>query len=401
VPAPRRKAFLAAVSRAFLPGVAVRESGGTVLLTRRGPLPGAADWSHVDADAANTGASQDRRVKGPLRLLWFDGSARWDRNGTLVLVAGGRMFINERSFTAVDIYTGRHLWSRARASRAVAVEDAVYVIDRGACVVLDPETGREKSRIAMPPELGHWRDLRVWSDSIVGVAPKHVVAMDRGTGKLRWKHAIQGAVRLLAVAGGKVFCVDQTGGGRRARRGQPAVQPKGRTVAIDAKTGSVLWEVAKGSHTLRYSQEHDLLVTAHGLYRGTDGQRLRDSVRVEGGLVIAGSRLVGEYANTYNLLTGTPVYKAVPWRKRGCTRPRMSVNMITTRSGGYVAYFDLSTRRMLDFPGIRPACINNLVPADGLLNAPGLTGGCTCNYAVSSYALVPAAALSRGAPGAK
>ncbi len=401
VPAPRRKAFLAAVAKAKLPGADAREAGDLVLLTRSGPLEGAADWSHAGADAANTGSSRDERVKAPLKLLWFDGSRRWDRNGTLLLVAGGRMFINERSLHAVDIYTGRHLWSRARAARAAAVDNSLYVLDRTTCVVLDGATGSEKSKIALPAGLDNWRDLRVGSDSLIGAASKHVVALDRRTGKLRWKHPIQGTIRLLAVGKGKVFCVDQVGRTPQAKKGQLPPLPKGRTVAIDAKTGKVLWEVAKASYALRYSEKHDLLVTDHGLYKGTGGSRLRDSVRVEGGLVIVGERLVGQYADTYNLQTGAPISKAVPWGKRGCTRPRMSTHLITTRLGGYTAYFDLNSRRLQDFPGIRPACINNLVPANGLLNAPGLTGGCTCNYAVSSYALVPEAALSRGAPSGK
>ena len=396
VPAARRTAFLAAVSKAKLPGCVAGEADGLVLLTRRGPLAGAADWSHPSADAANTHTSQDRRVKAPLELLWFDGSARWDRNGTLVLVAGGRMFINERRLHAVDIYTGRHLWSRARPGPVIVVDDGLYVVDRKRCQLLDPATGSVKATLPLPPGLDNWRDVRALPDLLIGTASKHVVAIDRRSGKLRWKVPLQRIGRLLAVGGGKVFFVDQTWWVRPRPPARP-IKQEGRTVALDAKTGKVLWEVPRHSDMLRYSEKHDVLVTAHGVYQGTDGKPLHNSIRPKGTLAIIGDRLVGEYGDTYNLLSGAVIYKAAPWRKRGCTRPRMSVNMITTRAGGYTAYFDLATRRMQDFPGIRPACINNLVPADGLLNAPGLTGGCTCNYAASSYALVPADALSPAA----
>jgi len=37
----------------------------------RGPLPGAGKWTHQYADAGNTACSDDRRVKGPLGVLWF------------------------------------------------------------------------------------------------------------------------------------------------------------------------------------------------------------------------------------------------------------------------------------------------------------------------------------------
>jgi hypothetical protein len=39
---------------------------------------------------------------------------------------------------------------------------------------------------------------------------------------------------------------------------------------------------------------------------------------------------------------------------------------------------------------------NNLYPANGVLNIPSLTAGCTCNYAPVSVACVPSAAVERG-----
>ena len=48
--------------------------------------------------------------------------------------------------------------------------------------------------------------------------------------------------------------------------------------------------------------------------------------------------------------------------------------------------------------GIRPACSvnNNLYPANGVLNIPSLTAGCTCNYAPVSMACVPAGVAECG-----
>jgi hypothetical protein len=50
------------------------------------------------------------------------------------------------------------------------------------------------------------------------------------------------------------------------------------------------------------------------------------------------------------------------------------------------------------FLGIRPGCQvnNNLYPANGVLNMPNLTGGCTCNFAPASVACVPAGVVRRG-----
>jgi len=69
--------------------------GRTLILSRPGPLPEAADWSHAGGGAGNTGSSDDRFLRGPLGLLWYDGSIRWQRQPgkTEVRVAGGRILI--------------------------------------------------------------------------------------------------------------------------------------------------------------------------------------------------------------------------------------------------------------------------------------------------------------------
>ena len=48
-------------------------SNGEVVARRDGALPGAADWTHEHADAANTRVGADKLVKAPLGLLWFGG----------------------------------------------------------------------------------------------------------------------------------------------------------------------------------------------------------------------------------------------------------------------------------------------------------------------------------------
>jgi len=39
---------------------------------------------------------------------------------------------------------------------------------------------------------------------------------------------------------------------------------------------------------------------------------------------------------------------------------------------------------------------NNRYPANGVMNVPNLTAGCTCNYAPVSMACVPAGVVERG-----
>src|SRR5207302_6225455 len=115
--AERYRALIAAVSRdSTMAQAKVREAGDWLLLTRDGPLPGSADWTHENADAANTRVSKDRIVKAPLGLLWFGGSSNEGvlprhGHGPQPQTLDGRVFIEGTdSLQARDLYTGRPLW---------------------------------------------------------------------------------------------------------------------------------------------------------------------------------------------------------------------------------------------------------------------------------------------------
>jgi len=64
---------------------------------------------------------------------------------------------------------------------------------------------------------------------------------------------------------------------------------------------------------------------------------------------------------------------------------------------GNAAWIDLASHEITPFLGIRPGCSvnNNLYPANGVMNIPNLTAGCTCNYAPVSMACVPAGVVER------
>jgi len=144
---------------------------------------------------------------------------------------------------------------------------------------------------------------------------------------------------------------------------------------------------------LRYTETHDLLVMAGGVYRGADGALVRKGGRA---WPIAGNKLVsGEKGvfTVYDLLTGNQLGKPLEWFTRGCTGQRLSATMMTTRFRGNSAYIDLGTREIAPVWGVRSACVNNLYPANGVLNMPNLTGGCECNYTPASLALVPESSL--------
>ena len=389
-----------------LPEAEVRRLDGALLLTRRGPLPGAADWSHDGANAANTGASGDQFARTPLGLLWFDGPMRWHRKpgSAVVRVAGGRVLVMTNKLNAMDVYTGRPLWEAvfppslgtALGGDIAAVEDAIYVACGKTCLALDPATGKELRRIVLPGEIAsasqsRLLNLRVSGDRLFGTVGRTVVCMDRRTGESPWSYQANEPRLSIAVGGGKVFCGELVA---RNRRGETTAKRDTRTLALDAETGELLWQLSSGA-TVRYSQPHDLLVTTSGVYQAKDGTRVRDS---RAAWCIAGDQLISgtpEMIETHSLLTGEQSGAPLTWIRRGCTGVRASLHLVTTRVGGNAAYVDLESRQISRVLGVRPACNNNLLPANGVLNAPNLTGGCTCNYMPTSLGLVPTTVIDR------
>ena len=177
----------------------VKEADGAVLLTRVGPLPGAANWTHEHADAGNTRASRDSLVKAPLGVLWFggvthDGVLPRHGHGPQPHVVDGRAIVEGVDMLrAIDIYTGRLLWetklpgvgkvfntlphqpgANASGGNYVSLADGIYVLHGNACVRLDPATGERRGTFHLPtanarpaPE---WTYLNVVDDFLIGGA---------------------------------------------------------------------------------------------------------------------------------------------------------------------------------------------------------------------------------------
>ncbi|NLY02104.1 MAG: PQQ-binding-like beta-propeller repeat protein [Rhodopirellula sp.] len=434
-------------------GASVRQSGDFVLLARSGALPGAADWSHAEADAASTGASQDEFIRSPMTVLWFDAAERWHKypGQNQVRVVGGRLVLFEEGLLrASDVYTGRKLWeinvplgkepltdplarqavryakqrqwgpkaSLAETTQLVVVEDAIYLSEGTSCLVFDPATGETAGHIDLPDGLQTpWANLRVYGDYLVGSSGRHVLCVDRRTGKLLWQVEAARGELSLAVGGDKVFCAELT----NPKRGEDETRD-GSMFACHIATGERVWQRTGGA-PLRYSPALDIVVTPSGFYRGSDGEPLppkfekSDSPRrrlvVQGrglpepGLpgYIAGSKLLTGNEETLQVVdmpSGELIGEPLKWVRRGCTGTRASAHLLTTRYHGNSAWIDLDSREITPLLGVRPGCSvnNNLYPANGVLNIPNLTAGCTCNYAPVSMACVPAICRKGLAPAA-
>ena len=387
------------------------ENGKWLVLARGGALPEAADWSHAGGGAGNTGSSSDRYLRGPLGLLWYDGSIRWQRQPgkTEVRVAGGRILVRADRMLALDVFTGRRIWERPLPQAAgsgnvgefVTMEDAIYVAAGRSCIVLDAATGKEKVRFVMPEKIpGALVRLRFWKNSLVGNLGKTVVCLDRKTGKLQWSFVAERAELSLAVGGNRVYVAELI----NTRRGETLDKSKARTYALDLSTGKEIWQ-APGGTELRYSEPHDLLLTSTAIYKGKDGSIHRKANTADpsqnkwnyksGGYIAGDSLLVGGSDNfvMYDLTSGAKQGERLKWFRRGCTPLRTSPYLATTRYRGNAAYIDLDTQKFQPLWNLRGACSNNIFPANGVLNVPNLSGGCTCNYTPSSMALVPRGVL--------
>ncbi|HUS81373.1 MAG TPA: PQQ-binding-like beta-propeller repeat protein, partial [Armatimonadota bacterium] len=335
VAAGEQARFAGLVQSAGLANATVERSGDWALLRRPGPLPGAADWTHQYADAANTVVSRDSLVRVPLGLLWFGGSSNASilprhGHGPPEQVVGGRLFIEgPDSIRAQDVYTGRVLWERelpgfgkpydntshqpganALGSNYSSATDGIYAAWGDRCLRLDPATGETMAEFILPPTEGSdqpqgWGFISVCGDLLAaGASPiifdgekpigvldnwdatssRQIVVMDRNSGEVLWKHDCRLAFRhnAICIGGGKLFCIDRLPDAIVAkldRRGEEATEPASLE-ALDLRTGRLLWRTTENvfGTWLSYSEEHGLLLQAgrpsRDMLSGEPGDRM-------------------------------------------------------------------------------------------------------------------------------
>ncbi len=227
-----RDDFVRLAKTSSLAGLKVDENKNGVWLTREGPLPGAASWTHQYGNIANTVKSDDVVVKMPLGVLWFGGSSHEDvlprhAHGPSEQIIGGRLFIEGMdSMSARDVYTGRVLWTtklgdlggfgiyynqtykdtptvssynqihmpgaNSRGSNFVATMDKVYIIQAGSCHVLDSVSGKVLDTFDLPQENGkeasQWAYIGVYDDLLIAGAEfeefSHLLSAEDRTSKV-------------------------------------------------------------------------------------------------------------------------------------------------------------------------------------------------------------------------
>ncbi|MBL8826987.1 MAG: PQQ-binding-like beta-propeller repeat protein [Planctomycetaceae bacterium] len=298
-----------------LPGAELRREGAWSRLIRQGPLPGAADWTHEHADAANTRTSRDDLVKAPLGVLWFGGPShdailpRHGHGPQPQVIAGRAIVEGPNALRAVDIYTGRLLWQRdlpglgalydntahhpganGTGGNYVSLADGIYAIYKPGCIRIDPANGKTLGEFSLPPvgdddQPPTWNYLNVVGNYLVAgidlpsslgdprkptyadvVASKRLSVLDRRDGRILWSIDAEFQFRNNAVClgGDRLYCVDLLSDADRdllKRRGQQPSRPS-RIAAYELATGKQVWSSDENvfGTWLSYSVEHDVLV---------------------------------------------------------------------------------------------------------------------------------------------
>jgi len=347
---------------------------------------------------------------------------------------------------------------RATGMNYVSAPDGIYVAAGPNLIRFDPVDGRRTAEWKVPLDDKElcWGAVRIsgnilvatvfspqdiidadagadgnggeWSGDRMPMA--HLVAIDRGTGRLLWsRKAAWGFLNRggVALGGGKVYCVDlllevAREKFKEAGRGFPQTPPM--LYALDIQTGAEVWKHplewrAKG---VVYAADRDLLIVpcrnnvqwkdgdwfngkkaklVDGLkgdmraLRGSDGTLLwevndesyDDPPLVLGDLLITRDGrsfdlATGKRAERLSPLTGLPE----PWsfKKAGCNHLIGCDNLVTWRAG----FFDLGgTAGSMRLKGMEAGCTPTLIPSGGVLMIPNF-GQMHLRARMSAMALV-------------
>jgi len=410
-----------------------------VQLTREGPLPGAANWTHEHADAANTRVSKDQLVKAPLGVLWFGGPSHEGTlprhgHGPQPQVIDGRLIIEGPDLLrAMDIYTGCKLWetrlagvgkdydetwhqpgANASGSNYVSTSDGIYIAHGRVVVRLDPETGKLLSEFPLPRltrdrTSGACRYINIADDYLVCAidyearergssvaASKHLAVLHRHTGKLLWTAIAQHGFRhnTLCIGGGRLYGIDRPSSASWGRRGtSETTGGKARLLALDLKSGKELWNATDDvfGTWLSYSAKHDVLVEAGLVSRDTlwdeaDGMRAWRADRgtvlwqrpdYRGPAMIHGDLILKD-RSACHLLTGAPYLRPHPLTGR-------PTEWTWTRD--YGCNTPLASQHLLTFRS-GAAGYFDLAHDGGTGNFGGFRSGCTNNLIVAGGVLV-------------
>jgi len=260
--------------------------GDFVAIRRPGSLPGSADWTHQNADPANSLVSKDTRVRAPLGLLWFGGPSNDEvlprhGHGPSPQVVAGRLFIEgPNMLRAVDVYTGRVLWEREigdlgryhdtvkhwpgageTGGNYVSLADSVYVVTPETCLRLDSATGRTVREFNLPAQNGkspRWGWVAVWENLLVAaVSPLRVDYPAYPAYTIKEREQIELAEQPLKKPEGvRARPLESI---ETVRTNEDYSSAGRRLIVMDRHSGEVLW-----SRDAHYAFRHNAIAVAKG-----------------------------------------------------------------------------------------------------------------------------------------
>ncbi len=287
-------------------------------------------------------------------------------------------------------------WGHLSVSGDVIVGTAVAATDTAAVLARGRDFSSEGHDYTGPQI-----DKVLGNVGIEGEA-RHVFALDKNDGRVRWIHTPAGAVPHNGIAqwNNRLYLLDKPSAAkarRLKRRGEPATQ-KSILRVLDLSTGRQLWHVAEGL------EDHNALRLGKGILLATnlrgmaaldanDGKRLW-SIQTPQPMhhcsafvrapVVAGNWVFDE-PRAYDLRTGAirTGSDGKPWGWggfRGCGTVSGSEQMLFYRTGS-PAFLDVGGGTgQHELPGIRPGCYINIIAAGGLVLIPEASSGCGCKY---------------------
>jgi outer membrane protein assembly factor BamB len=361
--------------------------------------------------------------------------------------------------------------ANAAGGNYVCTTDSIYAVHGATCVKLDPATGKKTAEFRLPKLAGatdvpRWGYLNVAGNYLVGGADplfdeklfkaavivkddkgiaddnpdkkkddgdkkkedpvakllktlratndnfsssKHLVIMDRHTGKVLWTASAHNGFRhnAICIGGDRLYCIDRLSGPELSRLKRRGEEPKhaSRLLVFDLKTGIELWNSDDDvfGTWLSYSARYDVLIEAGRVARDTINDEPRGMAAYNAatgkllwfdedyaGPAMIHDRTILKDQSACDLLTGEPKMRLhpltgilVPWewaRTYGCNTPSASEHLLMFRSGA-AGYFDLCNDGGTgNLGGFRSSCSNNLIVAGGVLTAPEYTRTCSCLY---------------------
>lgn len=407
----------------------------------------------------------------------FDVPSRHGR-GVAPLFSGGLLFVEGiDAVRAIDAYNGRTVWEvpfpdiqkpyDAEHLVGTAVTQGNMCIDDGrlyirtvgvqadgdywarSCVVLDAASGRKLAEYRVPDDAAaddgsrYWGYIAVEDGVLYGsvVDTGHVVrhayresdmnqlfsestvffALDAVTGDHLWTYRAANSIRhnAIAIGNGRVYLIDRalaTADRLRNphRGGETPVHETGKLVALNCRTGDVVWESEDDVYgtLLALSTEYNKLVMTYqftrfrqssevggrmSLYDTATGERVWDiATGIEKGIdypyssrpLVNGDTIYMEpYA--WDLMTGEKREFTLK-RSYACGIVSGAQNMLLYRSAT-LGYFNLEEGiETENYGGFRPGCWINAIPAGGLVLVPDATDRCNCSYLnKASVALMP------------